>query len=514
MLQLVQLVALPLWGRYKGVKLFLELTEDRKTLRRFVVFVRHPQSFFYVRGSTERTQAWRTHFGRPQDLLLSVAARLAGIQIEPHFYEFSPRLCQNLCVQRTVTQTREIWKAQARAQLKIAFPDACLSTEKSRRIFVTREDREGLPEVNQFMAGQITKSVNLSTRSEIADDKAQRETRNRKIAAFWHELNDLITMFMPETSFNIQTDNNERLITAIEASDWTELYDWDELPEVLTEFIDEQDGLRIDRRPISSRKELETAYALLQCKGSLGALSIVGLAFSVLIAYAWKITRPRKTSVDSLLVLGTPPRNVVSRKCSGCGGRVLDDAFAYYAKVDPDVYILWRLQNTCGLPSCTQQGVDLVPFDGWTKHSRPNRDELIEICNIWHEAAWAKYFLRTPAECGDLPRRVEIQCLQCGKKETKARPRWTPHTPPRLLKPIQKCSTCSIKRVWKPVDTKVLTIGTSSLSRLWASFKKDGCDLAEYPRMPDVYFSSKYSLTQRIAQLKEAKKMLEQIRVM
>lgn len=44
--------------------------------------------------------------------------------------------------------------------------------------------------------------------------------------------------------------------------------------------------------------------------------------------------------------------------------------------------------------------------------------------------------------------------------------------------------------------------------------KKDGCDLAEYLRMPDVYFSSKYSLTQRIAQPRKAKKMLEQIRVM
>jgi hypothetical protein len=93
-------------------------------------------------------------------------------------------------------------------------------------------------------------------------------------------------MFMPNASFNF-ADRVEcqQLITTIEASEG-DLYHWEELPGGIAGLIQRQDGLRIDQHPIISRKGAETTYRLLHCKGSPESFSVVGLAFSILIAYA------------------------------------------------------------------------------------------------------------------------------------------------------------------------------------------------------------------------------------
>jgi hypothetical protein len=124
------------------------------------------------------------------------------------------------------------------------------------------------------------------------------------------------------------------LFSNLEEHDWTDISGWDELPEELVLFLGDQEGLRVDRQPISSRQDLERAFYLLHIKGDPQRFSIVTLAFRVLFAYGQKISRPRKPSVDLLLVMHAPPQNIVPRKCLGCGRRVLDDSFAYYAKGD------------------------------------------------------------------------------------------------------------------------------------------------------------------------------------
>lgn len=98
------------------------------------------------------------------------------------------------------------------------------------------------------------------------------------------------------------------------------------------------------------------AFWLLQGTGNPTDFSIITLAFDVLVLYGWKATRPRRTSVDSLLVMQATPQNVVFGKCSGCHSRVLDDPFAYYLRFDPTVYVTWSLENTCGLPGCPITG--------------------------------------------------------------------------------------------------------------------------------------------------------------
>jgi hypothetical protein len=164
MLKKLCLEPLRLWGDFTGMVLYLELTPEKTSIVRFVIFVAHPQRFMYVKSDGENARAWRQRFGAPQDQALVVAARLCDIHISPSFYELDSRLLQNLCVPREISARRNVWKGQAVAQLRKAFPDAILSAETSHRIRVTGEDQSALCQV----LSQI-KPVQISDPASIPD---------------------------------------------------------------------------------------------------------------------------------------------------------------------------------------------------------------------------------------------------------------------------------------------------------------------------------------------------------
>jgi len=321
-------------------------------------------------------------------------------------------------------------------------------------------------------------------------------------------------MFMSDTSFNF-ADRIEcqKLIATIEASEG-ELYQWEELQESLAGFIQVQDGLRIDQHPIVSRKGAETAYRLLHCKGSPEYFSIIGLAFSVLIAYAWTIRRTPRGAVNDLMVLKAPPKHIIMRACSACRGRVLDDPFAYYAKKNPDYYVVKSSQTGCGLIDCTGGRVLLHPLESCQNYVRALKDKLENIPNPRFRggAPWEKYFLRQGQdELGELPQTVLFKCPHKGCKGTleDSAPRWTIHPVATVVLRQFTCSDCRRKGDWKPVNTAINYVTSESLSRTWSRFKKKGCDLTQYPRQADVYFSRGH-INIRIAQIKEAKRLADQ----
>lgn len=73
-----RLEELQLWGQYRDVSIFLEWELDVNRLRRFVIFVCHPEAMLYGEPET---------LGKKQDLHLQVAARLAKVSIHENFYE-------------------------------------------------------------------------------------------------------------------------------------------------------------------------------------------------------------------------------------------------------------------------------------------------------------------------------------------------------------------------------------------------------------------------------------------
>jgi hypothetical protein len=151
-------------------------------------------------------------------------------------------------------------------------------------------------------------------------------------------------------------------------------------------------GLRINSKVIGSREDLEIAFQLLQAKENPKNFSIVSLAFYVLIAYSWKISRPRKTSINSLLVLQATPQNIISQKCSYCQNRVLDDPLAYYVKSNPTFYVRWVLGKTCGLPGCPRQGATLIPFNSSQKYIKTCVKDILELENR-KKSTWQSFFL-------------------------------------------------------------------------------------------------------------------------
>lgn len=91
MKKLITLVPLRLWGEFEKIELFLEISSDGKPVR-FVIFVKHPQRFFHATQWTLEGRRFRETEGRDQDRRLSIAAKLAGIRIEEHFYETTHRV--------------------------------------------------------------------------------------------------------------------------------------------------------------------------------------------------------------------------------------------------------------------------------------------------------------------------------------------------------------------------------------------------------------------------------------
>jgi hypothetical protein len=136
--QLLKLRSFPLWGhRYKDVQLFMEMTDDETALKRFVLFVRHPASFFYF-SSSPHAQEKQTRIARQQDQLLSVAASLGRIQIPLHFYENSPLVFKKPFLTHAQVEHKGTLEAQAREQLT-----AVAGTEAS--LFFLKEGHGRVP---------------------------------------------------------------------------------------------------------------------------------------------------------------------------------------------------------------------------------------------------------------------------------------------------------------------------------------------------------------------------------
>lgn len=170
---------LKLWGRFSGIEVFLELSSDKKAMKRFVLFVKHPSYFFYIQSDKDCAKNLRRKHGRPQDLALEVAAKLSQIHIEAQFYELSPKLRVNLTVPREVTIQREGWKGEAAAQLQRAFPFSVLSQQKSHRTRGPRgRDPNSLDNIvsimNQFIMGEVCVDGPLRE-SEVSSDTTEIE---------------------------------------------------------------------------------------------------------------------------------------------------------------------------------------------------------------------------------------------------------------------------------------------------------------------------------------------------
>lgn len=176
MQRLYHLIPLDLWGSYQGVTVYLELSASGTeiSLKRFIFFVRHPQCYAYVKSVTDRAQNFRTSNGRKQDLILKVSSLIGKIEIEPHFYEYSPKLLRpgfRESAQRRLQRGK--LQGEARAQLQTAFPGVVLGTSKknSYSAFLT-PSRKDVSVLREVRAGGIV-SPNPEIQADCTIDESQ-----------------------------------------------------------------------------------------------------------------------------------------------------------------------------------------------------------------------------------------------------------------------------------------------------------------------------------------------------
>jgi hypothetical protein len=298
-----------------------------------------------------------------------------------------------------------------------------------------------------------------------------------------------------------ELEPHDSAIHAAKSDSWDGITEWEELPHSLVNWVQSQPGLCIDQVPMSSIDELVTAYYLLHIEGDPTIQNPAQVLVSVAQKYLSSVICSGPKGTRDLVVPGEPPRHIMARRCSRCKQRVLDHAFAYYAKGDPRYYVTSYVEK-CGHPSC----------GGWAKlvpenRHQPHRRNIQNYLKFIKTAPWEEYFLRGSTD--EIPHAgmpVHIRCRKCGSQSVDETPRWTTHQDPKYLLREKKCSCQS--STWEIVDASIPTTSGGALSKHWKKFLDNGIDLTQYPRRCHIYWSQAYMITKR-QQLEEEKAKVE-----
>ncbi|KAL2861591.1 hypothetical protein BJX68DRAFT_260407 [Aspergillus pseudodeflectus] len=404
------------------------------------------------------------------DLLLTVAARLGGITYHTGLYEHqhNPGAYGRLRAEQRATKEHLIAEKYAPEIERTVAPVTANTTAQG-----------GFPEVISYdtdmrRLNDTFSDLNLALRTECS---------------------------LPST---IPTD------LALQYSELTSIAEFDLLPEALTSWIQSQEGLKIQGKPISTNDELVLSFRLLHRFGEAQIPgSVILIAYSVAEAYIYNVCKTRKSSIQDLIGPPTDPhRRIMHLNCRKCAKRVHDTWFAYYARRDPDVYVCQTLEAGCGRLECSGRTA-LIPANPWQKHIMARRGEL-ENAPKDTGGAWAGYIIRSRTESQDLPDVVKIACLGCKQNQVETtqidvRPRWTIERIPRYLAPRRRCSVCKQLKYWRPVSQTIAIIDTPTIAHIWGKMKKEGLDYNEYPRLPGLFFAN-MPVEDKIKAFKKAKR--------
>jgi hypothetical protein len=234
--------------------------------------------------------------------------------------------------------------------------------------------------------------------------------------------------------------------------------DWFDLRTKIIDWLQGQDGLKISGVAIKSREELETVFLLPGCgkntlqSDDIQTASIGELALQVAWTYTESIARKRRHIILELTIAGAPEQ-VMQRKCSSCGLRVLDDAFPRFATKMRVAYVVRTLEvGGCGRPGCKGR-TDLVPLDEWQPHIRGTRKVLENPPNKKGRGDFDSFLCLSEEELDGLPKTVQTVCMSCSSPKLCCYPRWTIEKEPRFVIPRLKCKGCKGKdRNFRPVE--------------------------------------------------------------
>lgn len=242
---------------------------------------------------------------------------------------------------------------------------------------------------------------------------------------------------------------------------------------------------------------LKTTFNLLRHKQktsfNLEHVPIAYLALTVALRYIDKITQPKSEFHKNNTIPGNPGQ-VIRRKCGSCKRGVLNDAFPHFSAELPRHYaadVLWAApsdRNGCGRPDCRGQPA-LIPVDPRQNYTRVQTRSIERSSRAHNVPSWSDPFCRMGEDLRECAATVLVRCRDCKHEQTHLTPRWTIHHPPRYLLPRLKCQGCDRKDAyWDAVD-KISTVIESCLRSILEGFKGVRCNLAEFPKIPEIIFA-------------------------
>lgn len=157
------------------------------------------------------------------------------------------------------------------------------------------------------------------------------------------------------------------------------------------------------------------------------------LGFLVASTYTESIARKERDIILELIIPGAPGQ-VIGRRCSSCGSRVLDNAFPRFATKKRTAHVVKTLDvKGCGRPGCKGR-TDLIPLDEWQSHIRGTRKVLQNFPNQKGRGGSLKL---------------------CGQA------RWTIEKVPHFIIPRPQCKDCN----GSIVISRLSRIGTPSIQQ-------------------------------------------------
>jgi hypothetical protein len=295
--------------------------------------------------------------------------------------------------------------------------------------------------------------------------------------------------------------------------DWTrECTTWEALPQQFVDWIQAQEGLRLNGEPISNRDMLEIASQLLHWRGNNKSFHsstspITVLAVNVALQYINGITRTGSGLMQDCTIPGSADQ-VIQREFFTCKKPPLSDAFPRFHKDMPGAYvIIVHERSNCGRLDCNGKNSALTPIDPRQKYTRLRTRALEASVRAKGETSLIAALLRSGSDLKDCTEEVLVQCpnKECGYERTYCG-RWTIHDPPKFLQPHLKCSACKHGTAYfRAVDAKIPTVTEAALYDVLQRFRNIGCNLMEFPKVPEIIFSTKLSYKERFELLKKAK---------
>lgn len=181
-----ELIRFPLWGRYRDVKLFLEIEKESQTIRRFVFHVRHPQ--YFCRPKRLVHKANPKEEALIQDYALQLAAKLANVEIKNDFYRNHTKGQYH----RLTAHEKErlsLLEGVSRSELKIAFPER-FRARKACGSIQPKVDQGSLEEFQQTLE-ELKTEKSLAQAAELESNQSETEKRHKardmKKLFCWHK---------------------------------------------------------------------------------------------------------------------------------------------------------------------------------------------------------------------------------------------------------------------------------------------------------------------------------------